>query len=78
MSTFCIQSEHQYLTRYYLGDQIKDAEVGGAYGMHEGGEKHIQSFSGKPERIRLLGRVWHWWVDDIKVDIKEMGWKVAE
>ena len=78
VNTFYIQSWHQYLVRYYLGDQIKDAEVGRAYGMHEGGEKYIQSFGGKPERIRPLGRVRHWWEDDIKVDIKEMGLKAAD
>lgn len=59
VSTFYIRSWYQYRTIYYLEDQIKDAEVGRAYGMHEGGEKHIQSFGGKPERIRPRGSLWH-------------------
>jgi hypothetical protein len=43
--------------------------------MHEGGEKHIQSFSAKPERNRPLGTVRLCWEDDIKVNIKEVEWK---
>jgi hypothetical protein len=29
---------------------------------------------GKPERKRLLGRPTHWWVDIIKMDLREIGW----
>jgi hypothetical protein len=28
----------------------------------------------KPEGKRLLGRPRHRWVDNIKIDLKEMGW----
>jgi hypothetical protein len=29
---------------------------------------------GKPKRKRLLGRPRHRWVDNIKMDLKEIGW----
>jgi hypothetical protein len=29
---------------------------------------------GKPEGKRPLGRLRHWWVDNIKVDYGELGW----
>jgi hypothetical protein len=29
---------------------------------------------GKPERKRPLGRPWHRWVHNIKIDLKETGW----
>jgi hypothetical protein len=29
---------------------------------------------GKPEGRRPLGRPWHMWVDNIKMDIREIGW----
>ena len=29
---------------------------------------------GKPERKRPLGRPWHGWEDNIKMDLQEVGW----
>jgi hypothetical protein len=29
---------------------------------------------GKPEGRRPLGRPRHWWVDNIKMDLREIGW----
>ena len=29
---------------------------------------------GKPERKRPLGRPWHGWEDNIKMDFQEVGW----
>jgi hypothetical protein len=29
---------------------------------------------GKPEGKRPLGRPWHRWVDNIKMDLREIGW----
>jgi hypothetical protein len=31
-------------------------------------------FVGKPEGMRPLGRPIHRWVDNIKMDLREMGW----
>jgi hypothetical protein len=36
------------------------------------GEKRL--FVGKPEGRRLLGRPRHRWVDNIKIDVREIGW----
>jgi hypothetical protein len=30
--------------------------------------------AGKPEGKRSLGRPRHWWVDNIKMDLREAGW----
>ena len=29
----------------------------------------------KSEGIRSHGRQWRWWDDDIKIDLKEIGWE---
>jgi hypothetical protein len=29
---------------------------------------------GNPERKRPLGRARRWWVDNIKIDLREIGW----
>jgi hypothetical protein len=40
-----------------------------------GGEAEcIQYIGGKPEGKRPLGRPRHIWVDNIKIDIREIGW----
>jgi hypothetical protein len=33
---------------------------------------------GRPERKRLLGRPRHGWVDNIKIDLREIGWVVMD
>jgi hypothetical protein len=33
---------------------------------------------GKPERKRPLGRLKHKWEDNIKINIREMGWEVGD
>jgi len=35
------------LTNYYLGDQIKEDEVGSASGKYEGEDKSVQCFDGE-------------------------------
>jgi hypothetical protein len=35
---------------------------------------HIGYCWGKPERKRALGRQRHRWVDNIKMDLREIGW----
>jgi hypothetical protein len=29
---------------------------------------------GKPEGKRVLGRLWHRWEDNIRIELQEMGW----
>jgi hypothetical protein len=33
---------------------------------------------GKPERKRPLGRPIHRWVDNIKIDLRDIGWNVMD
>jgi hypothetical protein len=35
---------------------------------------HVRLLVGKPEGKRLLGRPRHRWVNNIKKDLREMGW----
>jgi hypothetical protein len=32
---------------------------------------------GKPDRKRPIGRPGQWWVNDIKIDLEEIGWRNA-
>jgi len=43
-----------FLTKYYLGDQTKEDEMGSAYGKHGGKQKCIQDSGQKPEGKRPL------------------------
>jgi len=40
--------------------------------------KYIQSFGGKPVGKRSLGTPRRKWEDNIKIDLKEMGWKIVD
>jgi hypothetical protein len=56
------------------GDQIKKKEMCGECGTY--GEKEISHgvLVGRPERKRPLGRHMLNWDDNIKMDLKEVGW----
>jgi hypothetical protein len=43
--------------------------------MHRGEERCIQSFDGKPEAKRPLGRSTRRWEYNIKTNLKETEWK---
>jgi len=62
------------LTKYYLGDQIKKNETGGACSTYGGGERCIR----RPEGKRPLGRPRLRWEDNIKVYFKDVGWEVMD
>ena len=47
--------------------------MGGAFGSYGGGERCAQVLMGKPEGKRPLGRPRHRWVDNIKIDLREVG-----
>jgi hypothetical protein len=44
-----------------------------ACSTHDGEEECVQDFCGKA-RKRPLGRPRHKWVDNIKMDLREIGW----
>jgi hypothetical protein len=43
-------------------------------GTHERGMKYIQSFDGKAEGKRLIGRPWRRWEISILIDLSKIGW----
>jgi hypothetical protein len=45
---------------------------------NEGEENAYTIFVGKPERKRPLRRRIRWWVDNIKMDLREIGWDVMD
>jgi len=47
--------------------------MGGVCSAYGGEKSRIQGFSGKPERKGPLGRPRHRWVDNIKMDLQEVG-----
>jgi hypothetical protein len=40
-----------------------------------GDQKCTQSLIGKPEEKRLLGGCRHRWVNNIRIDVREVGWE---
>ena len=61
------------LTKYYSGDQKKKNEIGRAF-CNMGQERCKQDFGGEPGGKKSLGRPRHRWKDNIKMDLKGMGW----
>jgi hypothetical protein len=62
------------LTKYHSGDQVKKTEMGktcGTYGEMRGA---YRALVGKPEGRTPLGRPRHRWEDNIKMDLREVGW----
>ena len=62
------------LTKYYSDDQIEKNEMGGKCNTYGGEERCIQGLVGKPKRKGTLGRPRHRWEDNIRMDLKEVGW----
>jgi hypothetical protein len=58
--------------------KVEEDEVGGTYGMN--GEKGnvYRLLIGKPEGRRPLGRLRHRWIDNIKMDLLEIGLSVVD
>jgi hypothetical protein len=54
------------LSKYYVGDQIKDNEMGGACGMCGGEKKCMHGCSRKPEGKRPPGMLRHY-EDNIEI-----------
>jgi hypothetical protein len=47
--------------------------MGGVCGTHEGGESAYNILVGRPEGRRPLGRPRHRWEDNIKMDLRKIG-----
>ena len=62
--------------KYYSGDQIEKNEMGGARSTY--GEKRgaYRVLVGIPERKRPLERPRLRWEDNIKMDLREVGWGI--
>jgi len=62
------------LTRYCAGDKIEKNEMGWACGAYGGGERGVyRALLGKPEGRRPVGRPRSRWVDNIRMDLQEVG-----
>jgi hypothetical protein len=57
---------------------MKKNEMGGTCGTYGGEERCIQGWVGKPEVERPLGRPGCSWEDNIKIDLKEIGWQCVD
>jgi len=57
-----------------VGDKIEKNEMGRACGAYGGGEGTYRVLMGKPEGKRPLGRPRHSWVDNIRMDLQEVGY----
>jgi hypothetical protein len=54
-------------------DQVKENEMGKACSTN-GEKRNAYRILGKPEGKRPLGRSRRRWVDNIKIDLREIGW----
>ena len=61
------------LTQYCAGDKIEKNEMGWACGAYGWGEGAYRVLVGKPEGKRPLGRLRRRWVDNIRMDLQEVG-----
>jgi len=55
--------------------QIEKNEMGKVYSTYGESRVEYRVLVGKPEGKRPLGRPTHRWVDNIKMDLKEMEWR---
>jgi hypothetical protein len=53
---------------------VKEDEMYRAYSTHEEKRKACRILVGKPEDKRQLGRPRHRWENNIKMDLREIGW----
>ena len=52
--------------------------MGGECSTYGGEERCIQAFGGRPKDDRPTGRPRHRWEDNVKMDLKGIGWKGVE
>jgi hypothetical protein len=61
-------------SKYNLNDEVKEDEMGGACRKNGEKRKAYRILVGKPEGKRPLGRPRCRWVDNIKMDLREISW----
>jgi hypothetical protein len=64
--------------KYYKGGQAEKDEMGLTCSTHGSDEKCVQYFGRKPEGKRPLGRPRRGWMDNIRMDLREIGWEVVD
>jgi hypothetical protein len=52
--------------------------MGGQCSTHERNEKFIQNFGRKAQRTRSLGRPRRRWEDNIRMNLREIGWEFVD
>jgi hypothetical protein len=57
-----------------INNQVEEDEMGGPYSTNGEKRNAYRLFVGKPEGKRPLGRPRCRWVDNIRMDLGEMGW----
>jgi hypothetical protein len=57
---------------------VKDGEIGRACSTHGEKKNAYRVLVGKPEERRLLLRPRHRWVDNIKMDFREIEWDAMD
>jgi hypothetical protein len=60
--------------KYNYNDQVKEDEMGKTYSINGEKTNVYRILGGKPERKRPLGRPRLKWVDNIKMDLREIRW----
>jgi len=66
-----------YTSPNILGRPVKNDEMGGTC-RTRGREKFVQNLVGKPGGKTPLGRPTRRWEDNIKMDLREIGWEGVE
>jgi hypothetical protein len=64
------------LHNYNLNDQVKEDEMGRACNTNRKKRNAYRILVGKPKVKRPLGRPRRRWVDNIKMDLREIEWDV--
>jgi hypothetical protein len=61
-------------TKYYQNDQFKEVEMGRVCSTNEEKKNACRILVEKPEGNRPLGRLKRRWMDNINMDLGEIGW----
>jgi hypothetical protein len=61
-------------SKYNENNHVKKDEMGGACSTNGEKRNAYRILVGKPEGKRPLGRPRRRWVDNIKIDLREIGW----
>jgi hypothetical protein len=62
------------LAKHNYNDQVKEDEMGRACSTNGEKRNAYSILVGKPEEKRPLERLRRWWVDNIKINLREIEW----